>query len=195
VSRLTNITALAALLAALALAVAACGGDGDAAAKKGPPGSPDNPLVSKASDEGSTPDAPGGQTKPNYKALLKNQSKTPAVVADAPCGLVTKKQAQTAIGMRLMDPVEAPQGPTCIYRDRGGKTFVTVAIQDTPFSQLRGDLHRLKKVSVGDRDAYCGVNGAPVLYLPLARARILSVTAQCEVAMDFARFAAPHLNG
>ncbi len=194
-SRPTIITPLAALLAALALAVAACGGD-DSTAAKAPPGSPDNPLVSKATSDGSDPDAPGQvkPVKPGYKALLNNQSKNPAAVADSPCTLVTKKQAQAATGLHLLDPVEAPQGPTCIYRDRAGKAFVTLAVQDVPFSAVRRELRRLKKVSIGDREAYCGVNGAPMLYLPIARARILSVTAQCEVAKDFARFAAPHLS-
>ena len=36
-----------------------------------------------------------------------------------------------------MDPFEAPQGPTCIYRDREGAAFVTLAIQKQRFASMR----------------------------------------------------------
>jgi hypothetical protein len=50
-------------------------------------------------------------------------------------------------------------------------------------------------VSVADRQAYCGVHGAPMLYLPLAQGRVLSVSAQCDVAKRFASTAVPRLDG
>jgi hypothetical protein len=184
-------TTLAAVLLAASLALAACG---DSETAKSPPGSPDNPLVSQAQSDGSDPDAPG-QTKPGYKALVADQTSDPGSVKDSPCALVTKKQAQEAVGMRLLDPMEAPQGPTCIYRDRAGKTFVTLAVQQGEFRSVRRDVDRLRRVSVGDRSAYCGVHGAPMLYVPLGQGRMLSVTAQCEVAKSFARFAVPRLDG
>jgi len=184
-------TTLAAALLAVSLALTACG---DSEPAKSPPGSPDNPLVSRADSNGKDPDAPG-QTKPGYKALVADQSSNPGNVADSPCALVTKKQAQQAVGMRLLDPMEAPQGPTCIYRDRSGKAFVTLAVQQAAFRSVRHDINRLRRVSVGDRSAYCGVHGSPMLYVPLGQGRMLSVTAQCEVAMSFARFAVPRLDG
>lgn len=182
---------LAALVLSLLALLTACGAGEPAS--KAPPGSPENPLISQAQDDGTDPDAPdAGQ--PNYRSLVDRQSRTPAE-RSSPCAFVTKGQAQQIVGSSLLDPVEAPQGPTCIYRDRGGKTFITVAIQDGGFGALRDDVRRLRRVSVADRRAYCGVYGAPKLFLPLAGGRVLSVTAQCEVAMRFARSAVPRLDG
>jgi hypothetical protein len=163
-------------------------------ATKAPPGSPENPLVSQADHAGNDPDAPGDASQPGYADLVDRQSTKPAQ-RSSPCAYVTKKQAQQIVGSALLDPVEAPQGPTCVYRDRGGATFITVGVQDGGFSALRDDVRRLRRVSVADRRAYCGVYGAPMLFLPLAGGRVLSVTAQCEVAMEFARSAVPRLDG
>jgi len=184
-------TLTAVILSLLAL-LGACG-EGEPASKA-PPGSLENPLVSQARHDGIDPDAPGGATKPSYRSLVDRQSGKPAE-RSSPCAFVTKRQAQQIVGSSLLDPVEAPQGPTCIYRDRGGKTFITVALQDGGFGALRDDVRRLRHVSVADRRAYCGVYGSPMLFLPLDGGRVLSVTAQCEVAMQFARSAVPRLDG
>ena len=71
--------------------------------------------------------------------------------------------------------------------------FVTSAQGE--FRSVRRDVDRLRRVPVGDRSAYCGVHGAPMLFVPLGQGRMLSVTAQCEVAKSFARFAVPRLDG
>jgi hypothetical protein len=184
-------TALAALLLSLLALLGACGESEPAS--KAPLGSPENPIQSQAQNDGTDPDAPGSG-KPNYRSLVDRQSGNPAE-RSSPCAFVTKRQAQEIVGSSLLDPVEAPQGPTCIYRDRGGTTFITVALQDGGFAALRDDVRRLRRVSVADRRAYCGVYGSPMLFLPLDGGRVLSVTAQCEVAMRFARSAVPRLNG
>jgi hypothetical protein len=184
-------TTVAALLLSLLALLGACGESEPAS--KAPPGSPENPLQSQARHDGTDPDAPRGG-KPNYRSLVDRQSGDPAE-RSSPCAFVTKRQAQEIVGSSLLDPVEAPQGPTCIYRDRGGKTFITVALQDEGFGALRDDVRRLRRVSVADRRAYCGVYGSPMLFLPLDGGRVLSVTAQCEVAMQFARSAVPRLDG
>jgi len=185
-------TTLAALLLSLLALVGACG-DGSEPASKAPLGSAENPIRSQAQNDGTDPDAPGGG-KPDFRSLVDRQSDDPAQ-RDSPCAFVTRRQAQEIVGSSLLDPVEAPQGPTCIYRDRSGKTFVTVALQDVGFGALRDDVHRLRRVSVADRRAYCGVYGSPMLFLPLDAGRVLSVTAHCEVAMRFARSAARRLDG
>lgn len=177
------------LLASLAAALGGCGGESEPA----PAGSPENPLVSSAQRDGTDPDAPG-QPRPGYRDLVRSQSSRPES-RESPCALVTKKQAETIVGAALLDPLEAPQGPTCIYRDRSSKTFVSVAIQEGGFGALWGDIDRLRRVSVADRQAYCGVHGAPMLYLPLAQGRVLSVSAQCAVARRFASTAVPRLDG
>ena len=92
--------------------------------------------------------------------------------------------------------MEAPQGPTCIYRDRSGKAFVTLAVQQGEFSS-RAARRRPPASGHGGRPvpAYCGVHGAPMLYVPLGQGRMLSVTAQCELAKSFARSAVQRLDG
>jgi hypothetical protein len=187
---MTRVALLALVL--LAASFTACGGGGgEPASHKGPPGSPDNPIPSRAVDGAGDPDAPGKPAN-GYDDIVAAQQADPAK-RNSPCALVTKAQAQAILGTRLMDPLEAPQGPTCIYRDRGGDSFVTLAVQPQRFSRVRRELERVERVTVGDRDAYCGVHGAPTLYLPLERDRVLSVTGQCDVATRFARRAAPRL--
>jgi Protein of unknown function (DUF3558) len=175
-------------VAALAAALAGCG-----ESERAPAGSPDNPLVSGAQRDGTDPDAPG-RTAPGYRDLVSNQSQRPGHRL-SPCTLVTKKQAEGIVGGALLDPLEAPQGPTCIYRDRGGTMFVSLAVQHGGFGAVRDEIDRLRQVSVGDRRAYCGVHGAPMLYLPLAGGRVLSVSAQCDIAKRFASTAVPRLDG
>jgi hypothetical protein len=183
---------LAALMLSLLALLSACGESQPAS--KAPPGSPENPLVSKAENDGTDPDAPGGAAKPGYADLVDRQSSTPAQ-RSSPCAFVTKRQAQAIVGSDLLDPVEAPQGPTCIYRDRDGETFITVAMQQSGFDAMRRQVRRIRRVSVADRMAYCGVQGQPALFLPVGDSRVLSVTAQCEVAMQFARRAVQRLDG
>ena len=178
------------LAGAAILGLTACGSAAEP--QTGAPGSPDNPLVAKPS---SLEKVTGESDQPNFKALVEGQRKAPVQRDRAnPCALVTKAQAQASLGTRLLDPLVAPQGPTCIFRDRSGKSFATIALQPVAVDRLRRQTHRLKAVVVADRKAYCGVNGSPVLYLPVAGGRTLSVTAQCEIAKRLASHAVPRLN-
>jgi hypothetical protein len=191
--------------AALALSLASCGGD-DAPKH---PGTPENPLVAEPAE----PEAPAAgrsneaaaapaeeeqgeeeQGEPGFQALVDRQSSDPRS-RFSPCNLVSKPRAGAILGTRVAQPVEAPQGPTCIYRDRGGTMFVSLAVQQGGFGAVRDEIDRLRQVSVGDRRAYCGVHGAPMLYLPLAGGRVLSVSAQCDIAKRFASTAVPRLDG
>jgi hypothetical protein len=167
----------------------ACGSAGDP--PKAAPGTPDNPLAAKPSSVESGTAESG---RPSFKSLVEDQ-RDASVRQDRsnPCALVTKAQAQTILGTRLLDPVVAPQGPTCIFRDRSGQSFATISLQPVGIDRLRRQTHRLKAVAVADRTAYCGVNGTPVLYVPVSGGRTLSVTAQCAIAVRFARRAVPRL--
>lgn len=180
------------LAAVSAGAVSACG-SGDAA--KPPPGSPENPLVAEApSAAGAGSESATSPGRVGFKELVDDQREQPAGRDDDnPCGLVTKAQARTILGVPLLDPVVAPQGPTCIYRDRSGQSFTTIAIQSLSFKSLRPRIRRLERVAVSGRTAYCGTYGRPMLYLPLSRGRVLSIAAQCETATRLARRAAPDL--
>ena len=190
--------ALGALLAAACLATtAACGGSDPEPAAKAALGSPENPVQAvQPTDEGVTSESSGKAAEPGFKSLVEQQAAKPVEKDRSnPCALVTKAQAQAILGGRLLDPVLAPQGPTCIYRDRSGQSFATLAFQAIDIAALRRQSNRVRAVEVADRRAYCGVNGAPVLYLPVGSNRVLSVNAQCEIAMRFASRAVPHLAG
>ena len=186
-------------LAAAAIAVAACGGD----AKPPPaPGSPQKPLVGRQPTPGggtaggrSNEAAASGSkaTTPGYDALLDAQSSHPRS-RFTPCNLVTARQAQAILGAPLLDPIEAAQGPTCIYRSKDGRSFVTLAVQSLDFPKLvKRRLRLAHRVTVGSRTAYCGTYGQPMLYVPLSGGRVLSVAGRCEIAREFARRAVRQL--
>ena len=182
------------LVAALATGLAACGsGDEPKAAL----GTPENPVVAKTpSEERVTSEGGAKPAEPGYKSLVEQQGDGPAAKDRAnPCSLVTKAQAQAILGARLLDPVVAPQGPTCIYRNRSGQSFATVAVQAVNFASLRPRVRRVQRVDVSDRTAYCAMHGQPMLYVPLAPRRVLSVSGRCETAMRFASKAVPRLTG
>jgi uncharacterized protein DUF3558 len=165
--------------------LAACGGDAE------PPvaGSPENPL------RAATPAASSSEAKePGYEALVERQSSRPAR-RFSPCTLVTRAQARAIIGAPVEDPVEAPQGPTCIYRSERGDRFVTVAVQDSELAPLRRRLRGSRSVQVAERTAYCGTFGQPMLYLPVDGGRVLSIAAPCKVASGFAATAVRRLAG
>ena len=197
---------LIALLLMAAL-LAACGGQSK---PKPPPGSPQNPLVAQAPQdtvtqgrlneaapatkgtaaEGAKPKA---DTQPGYQKLVERQGSKPRS-RFTPCNLVSKAQAGAIVGAPLQDPLEAPQGPTCIYRSQDGKRFVTVAVQAVAFSKLKHQMHKRQQVTVSNKTAFCGMLGQPILYVPLSGRRVLSVAAPCQVARKFAARAVPRLN-
>ena len=125
---------IAALLAAVALA--ACGGGGSSKASP-PPGSPRNPLVAQPEKSAAASEAaPATAAKPGYDSLVENQGSKPRS-RFTPCNLVSKAQAQAIVGLPLRDPLEAPRGPTCIYRSRDGKRLITLAVQSLDFSHAQ----------------------------------------------------------
>ena len=197
--------ALAAALALLLL-LAACGGD--PAPSEPAPGTPENPLVAGTEGGAATGEpgaegtatkprtktaAPGGAQKrattpgagsaPGYAELLGRQSRRPRS-RFAPCNLVTEARAQAIVGAPMQAPLEAPQGPTCIYRTRTGGRFITLAVQNTPVRALRPRLRHARELVVSGRPAYCA--GGSTLFVPLARSRVLAVAAPCSLARRFA---------
>jgi hypothetical protein len=196
---------LIALLLMAAL-LAACGGQSK---PKPPPGSPDNPLVAQAPQDtvtqgrlneaaptakgaGAEDATPKAAAQPGYQKLVERQGSKPRS-RFTPCNLVTKAQAGAIVGAPLQDPLEAPQGPTCIYRSQDGKRFVTLAVQSVPFSKLKHQMHKRQQVTVSNKTAFCGMLGQPILYVPLTGSRVLSVAAPCQVARKFAARAVPRL--
>jgi Protein of unknown function (DUF3558) len=184
-------------LALCSVALAACGGSDS----KPAPGSAENPLTATRPAEAeagqgagtaATGEPSAAAPKPGYKALVDRQTSKPAH-RFSPCNLVTRPEARAIVGKPLHEPVEAPQGPTCIYRPRAGKALITLAIQDMSFKAIKRRMANLREVAVSDRTAYCGTYGQPVLYVPLDADRLLSVNAECDVARGFAAKALRHL--
>jgi hypothetical protein len=177
------------LLLALAVPLAGCGGDDSPA----PPGSKENPLAAhessaKTTNEGQRKVAGSLSAKtkpPGYTELLARQSPKPRD-RFTPCSLVTRQQARAIVGAPVLEPIEAPQGPTCIYRTRSGDHFVTLAVQPLGLARASRHIKDRQRLDVAGRTAYCGRRGAPVLYASLAPGRVLSVAAPCAIAKRFA---------
>lgn len=105
-----------------------------------------------------------------------------------PCKLVSRAQASAITGSSVGKPVEAPQGPTCIYAVHGSPGTITLALESTPFSTVapQSQLYGRTSVKVKGRVAYCGSLGTPSLIVPLQRDRFLEVAAPCPIAAAFA---------
>ena len=173
--------------AAAAALIAGCGGGTDAPA---PPGSAANPVHAKA--------VPGSETAkaldPNYRKLVERQSRKPRS-RFTPCNLVSKAQARAIMGAPIGEPIEAPLGPTCIYRSQDRKTFVTLAVPAVRFADVKRQIrHKREPVKIGHRTAYCASIGRPTLYVPLSRGRVLSVVGSCPMATRFALTAIKQLD-
>jgi hypothetical protein len=107
-------------------------------------------------------------------------------VASGPCGLVSAARASTILAVPVRTPVEAPLGPTCIYQAEGSPSYVTVAIDSVPISQLLDALHGRTRSSVAGVQVYCGDEGEPTTYAPLGGGRVLAVGAPCAIGRRFA---------
>ena len=172
--------------------LSACGGGERSAA----PGTPQNPLVAqptKATSSGRSNEARAqSREQPNYQSLVSGQSSRPTS-RFTPCNLVSRAQASSILGAAVVAPVEAPQGPTCIYRSRRGNQFVTLAVLKLDIGRLRKQMRKPQTVAVSSHTGYCGTYGQPTLYVELSRRRVLTVTAPCRVAKGFAAQAVARL--
>lgn len=189
--------ALGVLLLTAVTALTACS-DEDSA-KEAPPGSAENPLVAEpvpgaegAATQADRDSSSGRRAKPGFEQLVEDQSADPRE-RFSPCNLVSRAQAQAVIGKPIAEPIEARQGPTCIYSPEGAKSFITVAVQPMPIERIKKQIRNRRQVDVSQRTAYCGTHGQEVLYVPLERGRVLSITAPCDVAEKLATAALPRL--
>lgn len=186
------LSVIAVALAAVVLATG-CGGSKDQ--PKAALGTPQNPMV--ATTAAATPTSPtpaarrrarAAAAKPNYEELPQQRA-APTGKAFSPCNLVSQSRAEAILRGAIQAPLEAPQGPTCIYRTKKGASFVTVAVQAVTLRKLHAQLAKADTSTVGGRTAYCAKVGNPTLYVPLGSARILTVSAPCKIAKAFARTA------
>jgi hypothetical protein len=180
--RASTSPAVVVVLLAIAGALSACGEERTRAAS---PGSPENPAVAREFPGTTEPTTAEPAGDPGYRDLVEGQSRKPAREFSA-CGLVTPAQARTIIGERLSAPIEAPQGPTCIYRKRTGETVATLAVETADTAEIKRRLRGIRRVVVSDRPAFCGRYDQPVLHAGLPDGRVLTVAAPCDVARRFA---------
>jgi hypothetical protein len=173
---------------------------GESAAKKrgasDGPGGVSTPSKSTRTQHGSVAKKPAKHTSEAAAATrpkTARKQKALAPSASRPCSLVTRTQATAIVGTPILEPLQAPQGPTCIYRTKSGKPYITLVVQTVDFAKLRKQIHNARTVSVASRTAYCGTYGKPMLFLPVAGGRVLSIAAPCGMAQRFAAKAAPHL--
>jgi hypothetical protein len=174
---------------ALALAagvLSSCGGTSEPGA---PAGSAENPLVAEIPEQnGSAPLNEGSGPaagEPGYRELVERQTTKPES-RFTPCNLVTPAQARSILGAPVREPVEAPQGPTCIYQAESGRSFVTLAVQSGSLNGLKRQMRSPRSVDIASRPAYCGTHGQPTLYVSLGGGSVLSVAAPCSIARRFA---------
>jgi hypothetical protein len=130
---------------------------------------------------------------PSYAGILK-QRDTSRGGSFSPCNLVSQNRAEAILGSGVRTPLEAPQGPTCIYRTSNNKYFVTVSVQQARYASVRKQVRKPTTVSVEGRTAYCATLGQPMLYVPLSGPRLLTITGgPCKVAKAFAATAVQKL--
>ena len=160
----------------LATQLAACGGSSPTASA---PGSPDNPLVARTTpddDEPSGPPAQAGRAKhaagatrgsadtatgdPSRKETGTTDGSTGRASRRSPCELVSRSEATAILGRSVQPPIEAPQGPTCIYRTDSGQQFITLSVQSVKFAKLRSNLRERHRIQVSGGPAYCGRYGS-----------------------------------
>lgn len=172
--------------------LAGCGGSDSSDSRPAALGTPENPVPARTVPERSSESS--AKTKPGYAKLVQRQGTKPKS-RFTPCNLVTKGEARAILASPIAQPTEAPLGPTCIYRSRDGKSFVTVAVQNVKFSEASRKVRHARKLKVADRAAVCGKLDKQVLYVSLAPRRVLSVAGPCTVARKFATSAVGRLNG
>jgi hypothetical protein len=114
-----------------------------------------------------------------------------------PCTLVSRAEVQTVLHQRVGTPIDAPQGPTCIYKGQHTKGQITIAVNSNPFSKVKpqAQLRGRSSLKVAGHTAYCGTAGAQTMIVPLAEGRSLTVVAPCPIAAALAAKALAHING
>jgi len=190
-------------LGALGLTVAvitgfAAGGAGNAA-PVGPPGSAGNPLVAVGTRAEPLTQPPPPARSPQPTASTVAPTPPPRLLhaatasASEPCALVTASQASAILGAPIEPPVQAPQGPTCIYRTVGGANVVTVAVETVSVAALLKLTLAASPVLIAGRTGFCGGPDRPTLYVPLLGGHALVVSAPCAAATRLAALALPWL--
>lgn len=130
---------------------------------------------------------------PGYQKLVDKQAAKPKE-RFTPCSLVSRSRAQAILGVRVQTPLEAPQGPTCLYRTTRTRGMITIAVQRQKYARLAKRLVNRKSIDVGGRAAVCGNLGRPTVLVSLGGGRVLNVNGPCTFGKRFAAEAVQHLD-
>lgn len=106
-----------------------------------------------------------------------------------PCRLVSLSEAKAITGGAIAASREAPLGPTCVYKLADSKSDITLNVEAASVAKATAHMSKRQQVTVHGHRGYCGTLGASMLYVPLAGAQVLHVTAPCSVAQRFAALA------
>ena len=106
---------------------------------------------------------------------------------------MSRTQAEKIVGGPVAAPVEAPLGPTCIYRPMHSGQQITVSVQATNLAAVKRGLRHPTQVTVAGHPAYCGVYGQTMTYVPLSKG-VLDITGPCPIAARFAETALTRLS-
>ena len=127
------------------------------------------------------------------KTQTSNDDTQGIAAAPNPCRLVSLPEAQSIAGSGITARIEAPLGPTCIYKSARTRAGITLAVQTRSLSQAARQLTKRKTVTVSGRTGYCGQLGAPMLVVSIGQGHVLNVSAPCTVAQRFAALALQRL--
>jgi hypothetical protein len=106
---------------------------------------------------------------------------------------VSKVEAESILGRPLDQPVEALQGPTCIFKSTNGTIAATIAVETVPLARFRSGMKGVHVESVAKHQTFCGTFGSPTLVSQLDRGALLVVSAPCPVAQRLAAHALPRV--
>lgn len=137
-------------------------------------------------------------SKPTRGHAVQRARQTPATTKDDtprvnPCTLVSVSEAKAITGGPIASQVEAPLGPTCIYKRGDSQSDITLAVESTNFTRATHGLRKPTRVLVKGRSAYCGKLGPEMLFVPLPDGTVLNVIAPCATAQRFAALALSRL--
>ncbi len=198
---LPHTTLLGVVLCAAALTASACGSSSSTTA---PPvtatiasAEPGTAAQTDRVSEGTTTKRPlpgtGGNTANDDNPAGSKAEGESASARSGPCTLVTLSDARAILGARTPAPVEAPLGPTCIYRPAGTHMLVTLAVQ--PRGTVKLSTRGRSQSRIAGHVAYCMSQGQPGTYVALSRGRMLVVAAPCATGARLAAAALHRVSG
>ena len=132
-------------------------------------------------------------TSGRSRATTKQTVPVPVPKGPNPCILVTRTEAQAAVGSPITKITEAPLGPTCILQVQGQKQTITVAVESSVAASQVHEMRKVQHLAISGHTAYCGVLGRPMLNVPLSNGKLLNVTAPCSIAQALAAKALPRI--